>query len=106
VTLVWVDYDGRYILVNSAKGRQKDISMEKRRHVAFEIMDPDNPNRYLAVRGPVVEITETGADEHLDRLAQRYLSRPGYPPTWRFPGEVRRIYKIDPQHVTSWEPFG
>jgi anthraniloyl-CoA monooxygenase len=106
VTPVWVDYDGEYILVNSARGRQKDISMEKRRHVAIEIMDPDNPNRYLAVRGEVLEITEEGADEHLDRLAQRYLSREKYPETWRYPGEVRRIYKIAPRRVTAWEPFG
>jgi anthraniloyl-CoA monooxygenase len=106
VTPVWIDFDGQYLLVNSARGRQKDINMEKRRRVALEITDPDNPNRYLGVRGIVVEITEEGADEHLDRLAQRYLSREAYPPTWRFPGEVRRLYKILPQHVTPWEPFG
>ena len=106
VTSVYVDYDGRHILINSAHGRQKDINMEKRRHVAIEIPDPDNPNRFLAVRGPVVEITEQGADDHLDRLARRYLDRDKYPDSMRFPGEVRRIYKILPQHVTVWDPFG
>jgi anthraniloyl-CoA monooxygenase len=106
VTPVWVDYDGRHVVVNSAAGRLKDINMEKRPHVAIEIPDPDNPNRYVAVRGPVVEITEAGADEHLDRLARRYLGLDRYPPTWRFPGEVRRIYKIAPKRVTTWDPFG
>ena len=106
VTPVWVDYDGQYVIVNSAKGRLKDIAMSKRPHVAIEIADPDNPNRYVLVRGEVVLISEEGADAHLDRLAQRYLSREAYPPTWRFPGEVRRIYKILPKHVTPWEPFG
>ncbi|MBI4588781.1 MAG: TIGR03618 family F420-dependent PPOX class oxidoreductase [Candidatus Rokubacteria bacterium] len=106
VTSVWVDYDGRHVLVNSAKGRQKDRNMEQRRYVALEITDPDDPNRYLAIRGPVVEITEEGADEHVDRLAQRYLGQEKYPATWRFPGEVRRIYKIAPKHVTVWNPFG
>jgi len=106
VTPVWVDYDGRYILVNSAAGRQKDLNMEKRRRVAIEIPDPENPNRYLAVRGTVVEITEEGADEHLDRLARRYLERDRYPDSYRFPGEVRRIYKIAPVRVTAWDPFG
>jgi PPOX class probable F420-dependent enzyme len=106
VTPVWVDYDGRFILVNSAAGRQKDLNMEKRRHVAIEIADPDNPNRYLHVRGPVVEISEVGADEHLDRLARRYLGMERYPPSWRFPGEVRRIYKIAPTRVSTWDPFG
>jgi anthraniloyl-CoA monooxygenase len=106
VTPVWVDYDGRHILINSAAGRQKDLNMEKRRHVAIEIPDPDNPNRYIAVRGVVVEITEEGADEHLDRLARRYLGRDKYPDSYRFPGEVRRIYKIAPARVTTWDPFG
>jgi PPOX class probable F420-dependent enzyme len=106
VTPVWVDYDGRHIVINSAAGRLKDINMEKRPHVAIEIPDPDNPNRYLAIRGPVVEITEEGADAHLDRLAQRYLGQDRYPETWRFPGEVRRIYRIAPKRVTTWDPFG
>ena len=106
VTPVWVDYDGRHILINSAAGRQKDLNMERRRKVAIEIPDPENPNRYLAVRGSVVEITEEGADEHLDRLARRYLGRDRYPESYRFPGEVRRIYKIAPSRVTTWDPFG
>ena len=96
VTPVWVDYDGQHILVNSAAGRQKDLNMERRRRVAIEIPDPDNPNRYLAVRGTVVEITEDGADAHLDGLARRYLGRDRYPASWRFPGEVRRIYRSRP----------
>jgi len=106
VTPVWVDWDGEHLLVNSAAGRQKDLNMQKRRDVAIEIPDPDNPNRYLLVRGPVVEITEAGADAHLDRLARRYLGTDGYPATWRFSGEVRRIYRIAPRRVTTWDPFG
>lgn len=106
LTPVWIDYDGRHLLINSAKGRLKDKNMERRPHVVLEIPDPDNPNRYLAIRGLVVEITEEGADDHLDRLAQRYLGREKYPPTWRFPGEVRRLYRIAPERVTPWTPFG
>jgi anthraniloyl-CoA monooxygenase len=106
VTPVWVDYDGQCILINSAAGRQKDLNMAKRRRVAVEVPDPDNPNRYLAIRGEVVAITEEGADEHLDRLARRYLGREKYPAAMRFPGEVRRIYKIAPKRVTTWDPFG
>jgi hypothetical protein len=59
--------------------------MTKRRQVAIEIPDPDNPNRYVHVRGSVVEITEAGAEEHLHRLARRYLNRDRYPDGWRFP---------------------
>jgi PPOX class probable F420-dependent enzyme len=106
VTPVWVDYDGRHLLVNSAAGRRKDLNMAERRRVAIEIADPDNPDRYLAVRGSVVEITEVGAEAHLDRLARRYLGRDRYPDSYRFPGEVRRIYRIAPEKVATWDPFG
>ena len=106
VTSVYVDYDGRYVLVNSARGRVKDRNMEARPNVAIQITDPDNSDRYVLVRGPVVEITEAGADEHLDRLARRYLDKETYPPSMRYPGEVRCLYKIEPRHVTTWNPFG
>jgi PPOX class probable F420-dependent enzyme len=106
VTSVWVDYDGKHILINSARGRLKDRNMEGRRQVALEIADPDNPDRYLAIRGPVVEVTEAGADDHLDKLARRYLDKDKYPPGMRFPGEVRCLYRIEPKHVTTWNPFG
>jgi anthraniloyl-CoA monooxygenase len=105
VTSVWVDYDGEHILVNSAAGRLKDRNMAARPEVAIEIPDPDNPNRFVLVRGPVVAITEAGADEHLDQLSPRYLGRDRYPPGMRFPGEVRRLYKIKPRTVTVWDPF-
>ena len=70
VTPVWVDYDGRYILVNSARGRVKDQNMRRDPRVGMDIVDPDNPYRHLSIRGRVIEITEQGADEHIDRMAQ------------------------------------
>jgi PPOX class probable F420-dependent enzyme len=106
VTPVYVEYDGEYILINSTKGRQKDLNMERRRRVALEIPDPDQPLRYLGIQGEVIEITEEGADAQLDRLAKRYHGRDRYPPSWRFPREVRRIYRIRPDRVIHWDPFG
>ena len=53
-----------------------------------------------------MEITEAGAEEHLHRMARRYLNRDRYPDGWRFPGEVRRIYRIEPRRVSTWDPFG
>jgi hypothetical protein len=80
--------------------------MEQRRKVALEIPDPDQPLRYLGIQGEVVEITEEGAEAHLDRLAQRYHGKARYPASWKFPREVRRIYKIRPDKVIHWDPFG
>lgn len=98
VTPVWCDYDGTYIRVNSAKGRQKDKNLRRNKAVALSLQDPDNPYRYLEVRGHVVEITEEGADQHIDKLAKKYLGVDKYP--GHQPGEVRVLYKIKPEHTT------
>src|SRR5262249_40839553 len=97
VTPVWIDFDGKYVIFNSAKGRQKDLNIRRDPRVAISISDPDNPYRYLEVRGRVVEITEKGADEHIDRMAKKYLGQDKYP--YRQPGEVRVLYKIQPEHT-------
>ena len=99
VTPVWFDYDGKVIGVNSAKGRVKDLNMRRDPHVALSIVDPENPYRYLALRGRVVEITETGADDHIDRLAKKYLGQDRYP--YRRQGEVRVTYRIVPERVNA-----
>ncbi len=96
---VWVDFDNTHVLVNSARGRLKDKNMRQRPQVALSIQDPDDPYRYLEVRGRVVEITEQGAEEHIDHLAKRYLGLDRYP--YRQPGEVRVIYKIKPERTST-----
>ena len=98
VTPVWCEFDGRYVLINTAAGRQKDKNLMRDGRVALSLMDPDNPYRYLEVRGRVVERTEKGADAHIDHLAQKYLGTQ-YP--HRQPGEQRILYRIEPEHVTT-----
>jgi PPOX class probable F420-dependent enzyme len=99
VTPVWVDHDGKYVRVNSALGRVKDKNMRRDPRVSLAIQDPDNPYRYLEIRGKVVEITQNGADDHINKLSQKYLGKPLYP--YRKPGEVRVTYKIEPQKISS-----
>lgn len=97
VTPVWVDYDGEYVLVNSSKGRQKDLNMRRDPRVAIDIQDPDQPYRHLQVRGKVVEITEEGADEHIDKMAKKYRGTEKYQ-NWT-PGMVRVLFKIKPENL-------
>ncbi|MBI2154506.1 MAG: PPOX class F420-dependent oxidoreductase [Candidatus Rokubacteria bacterium] len=92
VTPVWVDFDGTHIRFNTAKGRVKDKNLRRNPRVALSIQDPDNPYRYMQVRGRVAEITEQGADAHIDALARKYINQDKYP--FRQPGEVRVLYKI------------
>jgi PPOX class probable F420-dependent enzyme len=99
VTPVWVDYDGHLVVVNTAEGRQKDKNLRRDGRVALSIIDPDNPYRYLEVRGRVVERTYDGADDHIDAMAKKYLGKDKYP--FARPGEVRVVYKVKPEHITS-----
>ena len=99
VTPVWCDFDGTHVLINSAKGRVKDRNMRRDPRVSLALIDPDNPYRYLQVQGRVVEITEEGADQSIDHLAKKYLGMDKYP--GRKPGEVRVIYKIEPERAQT-----
>ena len=99
VTPVWCDYDGAHVIVNTAKGRAKDKNMRRDPRVTMAVIDPDNPYRYLEVRGRVVEITEQGADAHIDKMAKKYLNLDKYPS--RQPGEVRVMHKIEPERFSS-----
>jgi PPOX class probable F420-dependent enzyme len=100
VTPVWFDLQDGMLVVNTAKGRLKDRNMRRDPRVALAVSDPANPYRYVQVRGRVAEITEDGADEHIDRMAKKYLGVDSYP--YRQPGEVRVMYKIKPERVQAY----
>jgi PPOX class probable F420-dependent enzyme len=101
VSPVWIDMDGDHILVNSAKGRIKDKNMRSDSRVALSATDPDNPYRALMIRGRVVRITEEGAEDHIDKMAKKYLGKDRYP--FRSPGEARVLYYIEPIKVATME---
>ena len=94
-TPVWVDFDGRHVRFNTARGRVKDKNLQRNPRVALTLMDPENPYRYVQIRGRVAEITEQGADAHIDALAKKYIGQDRYP--WRKPGEVRVTIRIAPE---------
>lgn len=98
VSPLWVDYDGSYLILNSESGRQKDRNMRRDARVAVEVQDPDNPYRYILIRGRVVEITEQGAEESIDKLAVRYT---GEMYKYKNPDSPRVIYKVLPMHVRT-----
>jgi PPOX class probable F420-dependent enzyme len=94
VTPVWFDTDGGYIRVNTNEGRVKDRNMKARPQVAMVIQDPNDPYRYLGIRGEVVSHTTEGADEHINKLSIQYDNEP-----WKYrTGQRRIIYRIKPTH--------
>jgi len=97
VTPVWVDADNGNVIFNSARGRVKDKNVRRDPRVTLTLIDPDNPYRYMEIRGRVVNFTEQGADKHIDKLAKKYLGVDKYP--YAKPGEVRVLYRVKPEKV-------
>lgn len=92
VTPVWFNADDEFLYVNTSKGRVKDQNMRARPQVSVVLMQLDNPYRYVQIRGEVVEITEEGAEEHINFLSLKYDGQPFNIQA----GQVRVKYKIKP----------
>ncbi len=99
VTPVWGDLDGTHIRVNTAAGRQKHKNMAERPQVTVLLVDPENGQRYIEVRGEVTTISPEGGDAHIDALAKKYIGVDTYP--YRNPAETRVICYLEPQKVTA-----
>ena len=97
ITPVWIDYDGQFLLINTAEGRTKQKNFARDPRIAVSVVDQNNPYNMLSIRGNVVEQTTDGADEHIDKLAKRYLGVDKYP--FRSPDEKRVILKIKPEKI-------
>jgi PPOX class probable F420-dependent enzyme len=102
VTPTWLDVEGDYIIVNTAEGRLKHRNVLRDPRVAVSVADSANPYNMVTVRGKVVELTTNGADEHIDKMAKKYLGMDRYP--GRAPGEKRLILKIKPDKVFWQKP--
>jgi PPOX class probable F420-dependent enzyme len=99
VTPVWIDFDGTDILFNTAEGRQKTRNLDRDGRVSLSVTDPENPYRYIQVRGEVVGRTREGAEDHIDALAKKYMGVDRYP--MHNPDEPRVIYRIRPVRVQT-----
>src|SRR6266511_3758929 len=80
VSPVWVDLDDQNrVTINTAEGRLKARLLDVGTPVALAAADPEDPYRYVQVRGRVVERTHSDADEHIDHLAKKYMGVDSYP---------------------------
>ena len=77
ITPVWSNLDDPYVLINSMRGFRKEKNMRRNPRVTLLAFDPKQPLRNIEIRGTVVEMTEDGALEHLDRLTQLYMHKRG-----------------------------
>jgi len=98
ITPTWIDIQDGHIFVNTAIGRIKQKNVSRDPRLSISIVDQNNPYDMVTVRGRVIgQITGDAADEHIDKLAKKYLGKDKYPN--RAPGEKRVILKIKPERV-------
>ena len=100
-TPVWIDRDDDTVVFNTAKGRAKHVNLERDPRIAVTVLDGDNPYSYLQVRGRA-EFVEEGADDHIDKLAKKYLGKDEYP--FRRPAEQRIIVRVAAEAVDWHRP--
>lgn len=101
-SVVWVDYEGDYIRINTTLARQKYRDLERDARITFLWFDPDDEYRWLEVRGRVVEMTTDGAVDHIHALSQKYENRQYYgdfAPAERASQETRVLVRITPEKV-------
>lgn len=99
VTPVWVDLEGDLVVFNTSEGRQKPRNLDRDGRVALSVLDHADPYRYIQIRGVVEEKTTQGAEEHIDRLAKKYMGVDRYP--YHDPAQPRVIYRVRPLHVQT-----
>ena len=102
VTPVWVDHDGEHILLNTAEGRDWPANARRTGKVAINVPNQENPYEYVYIQGTVAEDTADGADEHIDKLAKKYMDVDEYP--FRQDDETRIIIKIAPDKIRHNNP--
>lgn len=97
LTIVWIDWDGEFVLFNTAAGRAKPRNLERDPRVSVLVLDREDGYRWVAVRG-AAELTTDAADEHIDMLARKYTGK-GWQPK---PGEQRLVVRFRPEHVSAY----
>lgn len=101
VTMVWMDVEGDEVLFNTAEGRRKAQNLRQEPRIIVSVQSRSDPQAYAVFHGKA-RVTETGADEHIDKLAKRFLGADKYP--FRQPGEKRLLVRISVDRIGGYGP--
>jgi PPOX class probable F420-dependent enzyme len=101
VTMVWMDVDGDEVLFNTADGRLKPRNLRRDPRVIISVQDRNDPQSYMVFHGKA-SVTEAGADDHIDKLAKRFLGADKYP--FRRPGEKRLVVRVKVDRIGGYGP--
>jgi PPOX class probable F420-dependent enzyme len=99
VSPVWIDHEGDHVLINTEAKRVKPKNVRRDPRVSIAVARPDNPYEWIHITGRVVEVTDKGADAHIDKLAKKYMGQDKY--LFNQPGDQRVILRIEPVRATK-----
>ncbi len=100
-TMVWIDVEGDEVLFNTAEGRLKPKNLRRDHRIVISVQDRNDPQSYMVFHGKA-SVTEAGADEHIDKLAKRFLGVDKYP--FRRPGEKRLVVRVKVDRIGGYGP--
>jgi hypothetical protein len=95
---VWFGWDGECLLLSLTTGRQKYRNLQSNPRIAVSLTDPDNPYRYLEIRGTVA-IEDDPGNAFINSMAKKYMGEDEYP--WPQPGDHRVVVRVTPEHTTA-----
>lgn len=99
VTPVWVDWDGRHVIVNTLRARDKPRQIARDPRVEIAVVSAENPYQHVRISGRA-ELSDEGAEEHIDKMSKKYVGEDSYP--WRAPGDQRVLLLITPERVADY----
>ena len=101
LTMVWMDVDGDDVVFNTSEGRRKSQNLRRDPRIIVSVQDRNDPQAHAVFYGKA-RVTDAGADEHIDKLAKRFLGADKYP--FRQPGEKRLIVRISVDRICGFGP--
>jgi PPOX class probable F420-dependent enzyme len=96
---VWFDWDGEHVKFSQTKARQKYRNLQRDPRIALSIVDPENPYRYLEIRGEVTRVEEDPNIDFISSMAKKYLGLDRYP--YHQPGDERVVVFVRPEHTNQ-----
>lgn len=96
---VWFDWDGEHVKFSQTKTRQKYKNVGRDPRLALSLVDPENPYRYIEIRGKVTKIEEDPDNDFINAMANKYLGLDEYP--YHQPGDERIVVYVEPEHTTQ-----
>ena len=98
-TPVWGGWRDGHFVFSLTKGRQKYHNLVANPTVAISGIDPENPYRYLEMRGAVVRVDDDSSNAFIDSMAKKYMDADSYP--FHQPGDERVVMVVDVSKTTQ-----